>query len=66
MHPDETQAYIRRHAQEIEESVTRQHIDLYVNEYSMDIGSDGEQAIRYLFAEAENKGLIPASGYDIF
>lgn len=65
-HPEETQAYIRKHSQEIEESVILQHIDLYVNEYSMDIGTDGEQAIRLLFAEAEKKGLIPPSRHDIF
>jgi len=65
-HPEEAQTYISRHAQETEEAVTRQHIDLYVNEYSMDIGTDGEQAIRFLFAEAERKGIIPRSRHDIF
>ncbi len=65
-HLDETREYISRHAQVLEESVIRQHIALYVNEYSMDIGTDGEQAIRYLFAEAGKKGLIPASRFDIF
>lgn len=65
-HPEEAQVYIRKHAQEIEESVTRQHIDLYVNEYSLDIGTDGEQAIRLLFDEAERKGLVPPSHHDIF
>ena len=66
MHPGEPHAYIHRHAAEIKESVTRQHIDLYVNEYSLDIGPAGEQAIRFLFAEAEKKGLIPHSHCDIF
>lgn len=66
IHPEETQVYIRLHAQEMQESVTRQHIDLYVNEYSMDIGTDGEQAIRFLFAEAERKGVISGSCHDIF
>lgn len=66
MHPEEPQAYIHGHASEMDKSVTRQHIDLYVNEYSLDIGTAGEQAIRFLFAEAENKGLIPRSRYDIF
>lgn len=65
-HPVETREYINRHAQELEESVTRRHIALYVNEYSMDIGKDGEQAVRRLFSEAEKKGLIPASRFDIF
>jgi 1,4-dihydroxy-6-naphthoate synthase len=64
--PGEAEAYIRRHAQEMEESVTRQHIDLYVNEYSLDIGSDGEQAIRCLFSEAERRGLIPRASFDLF
>ncbi|MBE0426099.1 MAG: 1,4-dihydroxy-6-naphthoate synthase [Nitrospirae bacterium] len=66
MHSEEPQAYISMHAQEMEESVIRQHIDLYVNEYSLDIGPEGEQAIRFLYSEAEKKGLIPCSRYDIF
>ena len=65
-HPKESQAYIRKHAQEMGDSVTRQHIELYVNEYSMDIGTEGERAIRFLFAEAEKKGLVPRSSQDIF
>lgn len=65
-HLEETREYISRHARELEESVARRHIALYVNEYSMDIGTDGEKAIRHLFSEAERKGLIPASRYDIF
>ncbi len=65
MHPEESRDYIHKHAQEIEDSVTRLHIDLYVNEYSLDIGSEGEKSIRFLFSEAEQKGLIPGSPYDI-
>ena len=40
--------YIRSHAQEMSESVMRQHIDLYVNEYSLDLGDMGKNAIRKL------------------
>ena len=65
-HPEEPREYIRSHAVEMEESVTRQHIGLYVNDYSLDIGTDGEQAIRFLFAEAEKKGIVPPSRHDIF
>ena len=65
-HPEETQIYIHKHAQEIENSVTQKHINLYVNEYSLDIGPQGEKAIRFLLTEAEQKGLIPHSSYDIF
>lgn len=37
--------YIRCHAQEMSEQVMRQHIDLYVNEYSLDLGEKGKKAI---------------------
>lgn len=37
--------YIRNHAQAMSEDVMRKHIDLYVNNYSMDLGEDGLKAI---------------------
>jgi 1,4-dihydroxy-6-naphthoate synthase len=40
--------YVKVHAQEMDESVMRQHIDLYVNNYSLSLGSDGEKAIDVL------------------
>ncbi len=65
-HPDEVRPYIRRHAQEMDESVMRQHIDLYVNRYSLQYGDDGEAAIRDLYDRAEQAGIIPASERDLF
>jgi 1,4-dihydroxy-6-naphthoate synthase len=58
-HPEETGAYIRRHAQELDEEVIRRHIDLYVNDYSLDLGDDGLAAVRELLERAEDRGLIP-------
>ncbi len=40
--------YVRAHAQEMDESVMRQHIDLYVNNYSLSLGEDGLKAIGIL------------------
>jgi 1,4-dihydroxy-6-naphthoate synthase len=40
--------YIRSHAQEMSEDVMRQHINLYVNEFSLDLGKTGKDAIRRL------------------
>ncbi|HTR30524.1 MAG TPA: 1,4-dihydroxy-6-naphthoate synthase [Puia sp.] len=40
--------YVVTHAQEMDATVMRQHIDLYVNQYSLSLGSDGEQAVRTL------------------
>ncbi len=51
--------YIRQHAQEMEESVCRQHIDLYVNDYSVDLGEEGRAAIDRLLQEGRTAGLLP-------
>jgi 1,4-dihydroxy-6-naphthoate synthase len=40
--------YVRDHAQEMDQQVMRRHIDLYVNNYSLSLGHDGEKAIRTL------------------
>lgn len=37
--------YVHQHSQEMEEKVIRQHIDLYVNNYSIDLGEDGKSAV---------------------
>lgn len=55
----ELSAYIREHAQEMDESVMRQHIDLYVNDYSRGLGDTGEQAVETLLRVYE--GLHPGT-----
>lgn len=40
--------YVKQHAQEMEEQVMRQHIDLYVNNYSLNLGEDGHRAVQTL------------------
>jgi len=40
--------YIKNNAQEMSEDVMRQHIDLYVNDYSIDLGEEGKNAIKTL------------------
>lgn len=50
--------YVRQHAFEMNEEVMRAHINLYVNEYSFDVGLDGETAVTTLFAHAAAMGLI--------
>jgi 1,4-dihydroxy-6-naphthoate synthase len=37
--------YVKQHAQEMNEDVMRQHIDLYVNNYSLNLGKEGRAAI---------------------
>jgi 1,4-dihydroxy-6-naphthoate synthase len=40
--------YVKQHSQEMEEAVMRQHIDLYVNDYSIDLGEEGRRAVMTL------------------
>ncbi|HEU0064421.1 MAG TPA: 1,4-dihydroxy-6-naphthoate synthase [Flavisolibacter sp.] len=48
IHYPEISSYTRQHAQAMEEDVMRRHIDLYVNDYSLDLGIDGKRAIEEL------------------
>ncbi len=59
-HPKDSGEYVRAHAREMSPEVTRQHIELYVNEFSRDLGPDGERAIRTLVERAAAAGLIPS------
>jgi 1,4-dihydroxy-6-naphthoate synthase len=45
----EVSDYVKEHAQTMSEDVMKQHIDLYVNNYSLDIGNDGQAAIEKLY-----------------
>jgi len=51
--------YVREHAFEMDESVMRAHVGLYVNDYSIDVGEDGTAAVRELFKRAAAANLIP-------
>jgi 1,4-dihydroxy-6-naphthoate synthase len=64
--PGKTGNYIRSHAKELSNSVIRQHIDLYVNEFSVNIGDQGKSAITTLFSRARQKGILPAGKRPLF
>jgi 1,4-dihydroxy-6-naphthoate synthase len=65
-HPEEPRAYIRTHAQELEDDVINRHIELYVNGFSLDLGLEGAQAVETLLARAEERGLIPRCDLPLF
>ncbi len=58
--------YVRAHAQEMSEDVMYRHIDLYVNEYSVDLGVEGRRAVEILFERAAATGIIPKAGGGLF
>ncbi|MEZ4526023.1 MAG: 1,4-dihydroxy-6-naphthoate synthase [Desulfobacterales bacterium] len=63
---DAADAYIREHAQEMEPLVIRQHIDLYVNRFTENLGTEGEEAIKVLFSMGRECGLLPESAAPLF
>jgi 1,4-dihydroxy-6-naphthoate synthase len=65
-HPDASRAYVRAHAQEMDEDVMRRHIALYVNDFSIDLGQEGRRAVETLFERAASAGIITAAPSGIF
>jgi 1,4-dihydroxy-6-naphthoate synthase len=58
--------YVREHAQEMDDDVLRRHIDLYVNEYTVEMGEEGRQAVETLFERGRNAGVLPETDADLF
>ena len=65
-HPQEPQTYIKQHAQELDDKVIRNHIELYVNDFSLDLGDEGIQAVNSLLSRAEERGIIPPCELPLF
>ena len=57
--PHASRSYIQQHAQEMSEEVQQQHIRLYVNDFTIALGEEGQDAIYKLFAEGKKAGLLP-------
>jgi len=65
-HPALAAHYIREHAQEISEEVCSAHIDLYVNDFSVELGDEGIKAVQCLMRRAEEVGIVPSSQVGLF
>ena len=51
--------YVRNHAQEMDESIMRQHIDLYVNDYSLNLGKRGKTAVLEMIKKMNINPVYP-------
>ncbi|WP_086564360.1 1,4-dihydroxy-6-naphthoate synthase [Streptomyces africanus] len=60
--PEVSRPYVMEHAQEMDPAVADQHIGLYVNEFTADLGEDGYAAVRGLLTRAAAEGLVPPLG----
>ena len=60
--PESSMPYVREHAQAMSEEVMKKHINLYVNSFSIDLGSQGTEAVEKMFGKAREQKLfdIPA------
>ena len=58
--------FVRAHAQEMSEDVMYRHIDLYVNEYSVDLGPEGRRAVQTLFERGRAAGILPTVNAELF
>jgi len=59
-HREETLRTIQRYAQEMDEDVIWPYVELYVNEHTVDLGSDGARALDVLERTARAAGVVPA------
>ena len=59
--PEDSRDYVLANAQEMDPAVADQHIALYVNEFTADLGADGYAAVHGLLDRAAAAGLVPAT-----
>jgi 1,4-dihydroxy-6-naphthoate synthase len=57
-HTEEVIPFMKCHAQEMNETVMMQHVELYVNKYTLTLGQTGRKSIEQLSREAQRTGLL--------
>ena len=65
-YPSASVDFIRKNAREIDDTVTAEHISLYVNDFSLSLGPEGKAAIARLYSVAQEKKVISAMPDRIF
>jgi 1,4-dihydroxy-6-naphthoate synthase len=62
--PASSADYVATHAQEMDPEVRLKHINLYVNDYSLDLGPEGRSAVKGFLDQGRERGVIPAGRED--
>ena len=57
--PKSSLEFVRAHSQELDEQVLKSHIEMYVNDFTVDLGAEGRLAIKTLFEKAQKLNIIP-------
>ena len=63
---NDVMGFVKQHAQEMDQKVMKQHIDLYVNEFSKELGDAGKKAVNILFDKAVAAKIIPSKPENLF
>jgi len=64
--PSSSMEFVRKYAVSMEKEVMESHIKLYVNDYTRNLGNNGKAAVKKLYSEASQKGIIPLLPSNIF
>ncbi len=64
--PLSSRSFVKENAQAMSEDIMQKHIDLYVNNYSVDLGTEGKRAVKTLFDKAQELGVIKKIEEEMF
>jgi len=64
--PGSSASFIKMHSQELSDEVIRNHISLYVNNFSLNMGKEGKSAVLRFFENSFAQGLSPKLEPDVF
>ena len=65
-HPSSGMDFICSLSQEMSKDVVNKHIELYVNQFSLDLGDVGRKAVETFFEHAQKVGIIPQTKQNLF
>jgi len=57
-YPESSREYVKHYAQELNERVIKEHINLYVNSFTVELGAVGKEAVMTLFEKAKKEKII--------
>lgn len=64
--PQASAEYIRQHAIELSPEIIERHIHTYVNDFSLEVGEEGEEAVLRLWEWARRRSLVPDHRLPLF
>lgn len=63
--PESSKEFVKKYAQELDDTVIKSHIDLYVNQHSLSLGLTGKEAVKKLIDIGESKKYFPVCDYEL-